>query len=406
MYNTLLASFSHSETMVKDMSKLCLFVFIILMFGRNGAFGQVGDEAAAATKEMVPAMFIFGDSLIDNGNNNNLASLAKANYYPYGIDFRGGATGRFCNGYTMVDEIAELLGLPLIPAYSQASTEDQMLHGINYASAAAGILDITGRNFVGRIPFNQQLKNFEDTLDKITDNLGAPDVAESLAKCVFFVGMGSNDYLNNYLMPNYPTRNQFNGQQSERMRCAHMFSLLSNKLYIPGYSSLLNVVLHMCLILQRLYNLGARKVIISGLGLLGCIPSILSQSSSGHCSEEVNQLVLPFNTNLKTMVNNLSTNLPGSHFIYLDIHNMFQDILRNSRLYGFSVIDRGCCGIGRNRGQITCLPLQQPCRNRNQYVFWDAFHPTAAVNIIMGRKAFTGNQDVAYPINIQQLANL
>ena len=42
---------------------------------------------------------------------------------------------------------AELLGLPLIPSFSQASGE-QMLHGVNYASAAAGILDATGGNFV------------------------------------------------------------------------------------------------------------------------------------------------------------------------------------------------------------------------------------------------------------------
>ena len=66
---------------------------------------------------------------------------------------------------------------------------------------------------VGRIPFNQQIKNFENTLDQITDNLGADDVARSLASCIFFVGMGSNDYLNNYLMPNYPTRAQYNAQQ-------------------------------------------------------------------------------------------------------------------------------------------------------------------------------------------------
>lgn len=59
-------------------------------------------------REMVPAMFIFGDSLIDNGNNNNLPSFAKANYFPYGIDFNGGPTGRFNNGYTMVDEIGHL----------------------------------------------------------------------------------------------------------------------------------------------------------------------------------------------------------------------------------------------------------------------------------------------------------
>ena len=48
----------------------------------------------------VPAMFVFGDSLVDNGNNNNLYSFAKANYFPYGIDFYQGPSGRFSNGKT------------------------------------------------------------------------------------------------------------------------------------------------------------------------------------------------------------------------------------------------------------------------------------------------------------------
>ncbi|KAJ7982743.1 GDSL esterase/lipase [Quillaja saponaria] len=332
--------------------------------------------------EMVPALFIFGDSLIDNGNNNNLPSFAKANYLPYGIDFNGGPTGRFSNGYTMVDTIAELLGLRLIPAYSGASGE-QLFHGVNYASAAAGILDITGRNFVGRIPFGQQIKNFETTLDQITDNLGADDVATALAKSIFFVGMGSNDYLNNYLMPNYPTKNQYNAQQ---------FADLLAQQYNQQ--------------LTRLYNLGARKFVISGLGLMGCIPSILAQNPRGSCSQEVNLLVQPFNANVKTLLNNLNSNLPGAKFIFVDISRMFQDLLVNARSYGFSVVNRGCCGIGRNRGQITCLPLQTPCPNRDQYVFWDAFHPTEAVNILMGKKAFNGDLSFVYPMNIEQLARL
>lgn len=66
---------------------------------------------------------------------------------------------------------------------------------------------------VGRIPFNQQIRNFENTLDQITDRLGADGVAAAISKCLFFVGMGSNDYLNNYMMPNYNTRNQYNPQQ-------------------------------------------------------------------------------------------------------------------------------------------------------------------------------------------------
>lgn len=49
------------------------------------------------------AMFVIGDSLVDNGNNNYLNSIAKSNYIPYGIDFYGGPSGRFCNGKTVVD---------------------------------------------------------------------------------------------------------------------------------------------------------------------------------------------------------------------------------------------------------------------------------------------------------------
>nr|GMD72734.1 GDSL esterase/lipase At1g71691-like [Ipomoea batatas] len=342
------------------------------------------DAVGNERKALVPAMFIFGDSLIDNGNNNNLPSFAKANYFPYGIDFDGGPTGRFSNGFTMVDEIAQLLGLPLIPAYSEANGDrDKMRFGVNYASAAAGILDITGRNFVGRIPFNQQITNFESTLDQITASLGAPDVAQALSHCIFFVGMGSNDYLNNYLLPNYPTKNQYNAQQYA-------------DLLVQNYNQQLT----------RLYNLGARKFVIAGLGMMGCIPSILAQSETGQCSEAVNELVVPFTTNVKTMINNLNTNLPGSRFAYIDVRNMFQDLLKNYAQYGFSVVNQGCCGIGRNSGQITCLPFQMPCAERDQYVFWDAFHPTSAVNILFGRKAFTGGTDVVYPINIHQLATL
>ncbi|XP_015579186.1 GDSL esterase/lipase At1g71691 [Ricinus communis] len=358
-------------------------VMVLIMevgLGQNvDPFGPVG---GFRRREMVPAMFIFGDSLIDNGNNNNLPSFAKANYFPYGIDFNGGPTGRFSNGYTMVDQIAEMLGLPLIPAYSEASGDD-VLHGVNYASAAAGILDITGRNFVGRIPFNQQIRNFQNTLDQITDNLGAVDVARAIGKSMFFVGMGSNDYLNNYLMPNYPTKNQYNGPQYAN-------------LLVQQYTQQLNT----------LYNLGARKFILAGLGVMGCIPSILAQSPAGLCSEEVNQLVMPFNENVKTMMNNFNNNLPGAKFIFLDVARMFRDILTNAPAYGFSVINRGCCGIGRNRGQVTCLPFQTPCPNREQYIFWDAFHPTEAVNILMGKRAFNGDTSIVYPMNIEQLANL
>jgi hypothetical protein len=73
---------------------------------------------------------------------------------------------------------------------------------------------------------------------------------------------------------------------------------------------------------------------------------------------------------------------------------------------GFSVVDKGCCGIGRNQGQITCLPLSVPCLNRDKYVFWDAFHPTQAANQIIARRAYIGPPSDCYPINVKQMAEV
>lgn len=71
------------------------------------------------------------------------------------------------------------------------------------------------------------------------------------------------------------------------------------------------------------------------------------------------------------------------------------------------MVDEGCCGVGRNNGQITCLPLQMPCDERGKYLFWDAFHPTEAANIVLAKKAYSSkSRSFAYPINVQQLAML
>ncbi|CAN4123016.1 unnamed protein product [Withania somnifera] len=55
---------------------------------------------------VVKAVFAFGDSIVDQGNNNYIQTIAKCNFLPYGKDFNGGVpTGRFCNGKTPPDLI-------------------------------------------------------------------------------------------------------------------------------------------------------------------------------------------------------------------------------------------------------------------------------------------------------------
>jgi hypothetical protein len=62
-----------------------------------------------ANAQMVPAIFVFGDSLVDVGNNNYLpVSVAKADFPHNGIDFpTKKATGRFSNGKNAADFLGE-----------------------------------------------------------------------------------------------------------------------------------------------------------------------------------------------------------------------------------------------------------------------------------------------------------
>lgn len=68
---------------------------------------QDNNEAALVlpNNETVPAIFVFGDSIVDPGNNNNLNTIAKGNFLPYGRDFKSGPTGRFSNGKVPSDFI-------------------------------------------------------------------------------------------------------------------------------------------------------------------------------------------------------------------------------------------------------------------------------------------------------------
>jgi hypothetical protein len=64
--------------------------------------------AAAGVFKPPPAMYVFGDSTLDVGNNNYLpgAGVPRANRPYYGVDFPGGLpTGRFSNGYNTADFI-------------------------------------------------------------------------------------------------------------------------------------------------------------------------------------------------------------------------------------------------------------------------------------------------------------
>ncbi|XP_072980211.1 GDSL esterase/lipase 7 [Typha angustifolia] len=334
-----------------------------------------------------PAMFIFGDSLSDNGNNNYIPSIARANYLPYGIDF-GMPTGRFCNGMTVMDYAAKYLGLQYPPPYlSLSSKTAEILRGVNYASAAAGILDETGQNYGIRIAFSGQIALFAKTLRLQLPELipNSDQLYQYIANSLFVINIGSNDYINNYLLPKlYTSSLTYSGDEFAEL-LVHKFGEQ----------------------IESLYRLGARKMILIGIGPLGCIPSQLSMNNStGGCIDHINELVVAFNRRLVPLMTRLNSSLPGSFFVYDNIYDTFLDIFYNPSKYGFKVSNQACCGSGNYGGTLTCLPLQTPCATRDQYVFWDSFHPTQASNAIIAERSFGAAATDCYPISAAQLAEL
>ncbi|KAF9610016.1 hypothetical protein IFM89_019656 [Coptis chinensis] len=101
------------------------------------------------------AFFVFGDSLVDSGNNNYLLTTARADAYPYGIDYpTHRATGRFSNGLNIPDIISQSIGEePTMPYLSPELTGRRLLVGANFASAGIGVLNDTGIQFVRSLTF-------------------------------------------------------------------------------------------------------------------------------------------------------------------------------------------------------------------------------------------------------------
>lgn len=356
----------------------CTTVSVVLVFAMP--IWVVGEA-------QVPCFFIFGDSIVDNGNNNNLFTLAKSNFPPYGIDTPTGVpTGRFTNNRTIADITGELLGFKdYIPPYADSHNADVLL-GMNYASAAAGIRDETGQQLGGRISFNNQLKNHQDIISRIINKLGSNESTTHLNKCLYYVGLGNNDYINNYLLPlSYPSSHIYTPEQFAEV-------------LIQQYSQQI----------ETLYNYGAKKVALYSLLPIGCTPSeIAAYGTNGAlCVEKINAQVVLFNNRLRSLVDELNNNFKDAKFIYVNLYDLALAAITNPAPLGFKVTNKACCGVGPNNG-IACIPLQIPCHNRGEYLFWDAFHPTEASNLIISERTYHDQSlSITYPMDIFTLAQL
>ncbi|KAK8706029.1 hypothetical protein V6N13_049610 [Hibiscus sabdariffa] len=338
-----------------------------------------------STAQMVPAVFVFGDSLVDVGNNNYLpVSIAKADFPHNGIDFpTKKPTGRFCNGKNAADLLAEKLRLPSSPPYLSLSKKKDALsyiNGVSFASGGAGIFNGTDQTLGQSIPLLKQVDYYIAVQKILVQQIGSSAAESRLSKSLFVIVIGSNDIFDYF------------GSSDRRKKN-------TPQQYVDLMASTLKGQL------KRLYETGARKFVLTGIGAIGCAPAERVKNQTHECSEERNFWSVKYNEELKAMLTGFKSELQGVSYSYFDTYSIMQKAIQNPSSYGFNEIKSACCGLGDLKAKVPCVPVSKYCSNRSDHVFWDLYHPTEATARVFVDTLFDGPSQYCVPMNVRQLVS-
>lgn len=312
---------------------------------------------ANKTTPKVPALFVFGDSIVDPGNNNAILTTIKCDFPPYGKDFVDHiATGRFSNGKIPSDFLASMLGIKeYLPAYLGTELSDQELKtGVSFASGGCGY-DPQTALLVSVLNMTDQLNLFKEYKEKLKKIAGEDKAIDIVSKSIYLVVTGSDDIANTYFTA------QFRRLQYD----------------LPSYIDFL--VQSASTFFQELYETGARRIVALGAPPIGCVPSqrTLGGGIERNCVTIYNEAAKMLNSKLSMEFKRLNSTLPGSSFIYVDIYAPILDIILRPKAYGFEESTKGCCGTGYFEVTLACNSFTTSiCEDVSEFVFWDSYHPT------------------------------
>ncbi|CAM8919060.1 unnamed protein product [Rhodiola kirilowii] len=305
-----------------------------------------------------PALLVFGDSIVDPGNNNNMITTAKADYPPYGKDFKGGMpSGRFSNGKIPGDFIASELSIKqYLPAYRDPNLQPaDLITGVSFASGGCGYDPLTSL-LASATTLAQQLELFKEYKSKLYSLVGENQTNYIIARGLFGVVASSNDILNTY----------------------YTSGIRKAQYDISSYTGLM--ASFAADFLENLYAEGARRIGLFNAPPLGCLPSqrTFSGGAERECVEEFNQASQMFNSKLTSVVDSFNSKYSDAKAVIVDIFNPLLSLIKNPKQNGFEVTDKGCCGTGLYEVTLLCSPINHPttCPDASKYVFWDSFHPT------------------------------
>ena len=289
--------------------------------------------------------YFLGDSLSDTGNLFNLTN----GFFPNAPLYE---PGRFSNGNIWVDNLAEEFDLNITPFTDIDPENDGVTFAIGGATSGATNVD---PNFPG---LTQQI----DALELLIQNQSSEEVVDD---DLFFLWIGANDYFNfvqdDPSTPDIIETNLPNTPQETQAALGAVNTNISQAI-------------------QNIVNLGGKNVFVFNLADLGRNPLGFSLESDDRA--KLSELTAGHNTLLLETVEEFEESYPDVNFTYVDISQLFNNILESPADFGLTNVTEGYTNTDLYTDIFNPTPTN-PGVDPDTYLYWDSVHPTAAVHEIV-----------------------
>ncbi|CAN1271466.1 GDSL esterase/lipase At1g54790 [Linum perenne] len=360
----------------------------ILLLFFSSSFLLLADGNALAR---YPAVFNFGDSNSDTGGL--AAGVGFPVGFPYGQTYFHKPSGRFSDGRLIVDFLMDDVKLPFLRSYLDSVGAPNFKRGANFATGGSTI--VVNANAIS--PF---------TFSPFTFGVQVAQFVRFKARVLELLATG-NKKLRKYLPEEdyfYKGLYMFDIGQNDLF-----FTFIANATEDQVIASIPNLISEFKTGIEKLYNIGARNFWIHNTGPLGCLATVIAQTTAAAtdqfgCLASRNRAAAAFNTHLNHLCTNLKSQFPDINLTYVDIYSVKLDLIANYSRYGFKEPIAACCGYG---GPPLNFDIRVPCGgatvningsavtanvcNRpSEYVNWDGVHYTDAADRFVAQRLISG----------------
>lgn len=188
------------------------------------------------------------------------------------------------------------------------------------------------------LKISDQLELFGQYQERVSALIGAEQSERLVNDALVLITVGGNDYVNNYFLTPVSLRQmQYNLEEYSRIVITEYHKILK---VMYCLFAILPTKLCVCLLplirdLQRLHDLGARRVLVTGTGPIGCVPAELAmRSSNGECAKELQRAASIYNPLLVEMITSLNQQLSHDTFVAVNALEMQNDFFANPQQFG------------------------------------------------------------------------